>query len=142
MKKLITAVALVVLSFGNAYAQSNVSEFQAFWDQFRAAVVKEDKNEIVALTSFPFITRGPFDKDPTLKHNRAWFLKNLDALLAQKHYRYDGPKLQPFTMRQLIEEKQTITEKDLSNRNRVWIEDFIFDKRGGRWSFTFAYTEK
>lgn len=45
-------------------------------------------------------------------------------------------------MRELIEEKQTITEKDLNGGNRVWIEDFIFDKRQGRWFFTFAYTEK
>lgn len=142
MKKLITVVALLLLLGANASAQDRIAEFQAFWDQFRSAVLQNDKARIAALTSFPFTTRGPFDKDPTIKHSRAWFLKNLTGLLAQKHYRYDGPKLQPFTMRELIEEKQTITAKDLNGGNRVWIEDFIFDKRRSRWFFTFAYTDK
>lgn len=142
MKKPITVIALLLLLGANAPAQDRVAEFQAFWDQFRSAVLQNDEARIAALTSFPFTTRGPFDKDPTIKHTRAWFLKNLAGLLAQKHYRYDGPKLQPFTMRELIEEKHTITEKDLNGGNRVWIEDFIFDKRRGRWSFTFAYTDK
>ncbi len=142
MKKLIASVAIVLVSLANAHAQSHVAEFQAFWDQFRSAVLQNDKARIAGLTSFPFTTRGPLDRDPTIKHSRAWFLKSIDLLLAQKHYRYDGPRLQPFTMRELIEEKQTITEKDLSVGNRVWIEDFIFDKRRGRWFFTFAYTEK
>ncbi len=143
MKKLITSVAMVLVLVANARAQNHVAEFQAFWDQFRSAVVQNDTARIAALTSFPFTTRGPFDRDPTIKHNRSWFLKRIHGLLAQKHYRYDGPKLQPFTMRELIEQKKSISEKDFNGGgNRVWIEDFIFDKRGNRWSFTFAYTEK
>lgn len=143
MKKLLTSFAIILVLIASAQAQNQVAEFQAFWDQFRSAVLQNDKVRIAALTSFPFTTRGPFDRDPTIKHNRQWFLKRIDALLAQKHYRYDGPKLQPFTMRELIEEKQTITEKDFNGGgNRIWIEDFIFDKRRNRWSFTFAYTEK
>jgi hypothetical protein len=143
MKKLIPLVAMVLVLVTNAQAQRPVAEFEAFWNQFRAAVLRDDKSQIAALTSFPFTTRGPLDRDPTIKHSRTWFLKKIDGLLAQKHYRYEGDKLKPFTMRDLIEEKQTITEKDLNGGgNRVWIEDFIFDKRRGRWSFTFAYTEK
>ena len=143
MRRLAVAIAILVLLPAVANAQTHVTEFQAFWNQFRSAVTQNDKTRIAALTSFPFTTRGPFDRDPTFKHSRAWFLKRIDGLLAQKHYRYDGPKLQPFTMRELIEEKQTVTEKDFNGgNNRVWIEDFIFDKRRGHWSFTFAYTEK
>ena len=142
MRRLITSLAIVLVLGASAPAQNQVAEFQAFWDQFRAAVRQKDKAGIAALTSFPFTTRGPLDRDPTIRHSRVWFLKSIDGLLAQKHYRYDGPKLQPFTMRELIEEKQTITEKDLSGSNRVWIEDFVFDKRRGRWLFTFAYTEE
>lgn len=143
MKSLITSLAIVLVLVASARAQNQVAEFQAFWDQFRSAVQQNDKAGIAALTSFPFTTRGPFDRDPTVKHSRAWFLKRVDGLLGQKHYRYDGPKLQPFTMRELIREKRTITEKDFNGgNNRVWIEDFIFAKRRGRWSFTFAYTEK
>lgn len=142
MRKLAVTIAILVLFPAVANAQTQVAEFQAFWNQFRSAVQQNDKARIAALTSFPFITRGPFDRDPTIKHSRAWFLKSIDGLLAQEHYRYDGPKLQPFTMRELIEEKQTITEKDLNGGNRVWIEDFVFDKRRGRWFFTFAYTDK
>ena len=142
MKKLIISVAIIVVSLASANAQSRVAEFQPFWDQFRAAVIANDNARIAALTSVPFTTRGPFDKDPTLKHSRAWFFKNIDRLLAQKHYRYEGDKLKPYTMREFIQEKQMITEKDFNgDRTRVWIEDFIFDKRRGQWSFTFAYTE-
>lgn len=143
MKKLITSVAVLLVLVTNVQAQRPVAEFQVFWNQFRAAVLQDDKSQIAALTSFPFTTRGPFDRDPTIKHSRAWFLKKINGLLAQKHYRYEGDKLKPFTMRELIEEKQTITVKDFNGGgNRVWMEDFIFDKRRGRWSFTFAYTEK
>ena len=142
MRKLAAIVAILMLSLG-ASAQTPVTEFQAFWDEFRSAVLQDDKARIAALTSFPFTTRGPFDRDPTINHSRAWFLEKIDGLLAQKHYRYKGPKMEPFTMRQLIEEKTTISAKDFNGGNsRVWVEDFVFEKRRGRWFFAFAYTEK
>lgn len=96
MKRLITSLAIVLVLVASAPAQNQVAEFQSFWNQFRSAVQQNDKARIAALTSFPFTTRGPLDRDPTIKHSRAWFLKSIDGLLAQKHYRYDGPKLQPF----------------------------------------------
>ena len=142
MRKLAAIVAILMLSSG-ASAQTQVTEFQAFWDEFRTGVLNNDRVRVADLAAFPFTTRGPFDRDPTIKHSRAWFLKRIDGLLAQKHYRYNGPKLEPFTMRQLIEEKTTITAKDFNGGNRrVWVEDFVFEKRRGRWSFAFAYTEK
>jgi len=142
MRKLAAIVAILMLSFGVS-AQTQVTEFQAFWDEFRTGVLNNDRVRVADLAAFPFTTRGPFDRDPTIKHSRAWFLKRIDGLLAQKHYRYNGPKLEPFTMRQLIEEKTTITAKDFNGGNsRVWVEDFVFEKRRGRWSFAFAYTEK
>lgn len=139
----LAVLAVILVLAAAAHAQSHVTEFQAFWDEFRTSVLQNDRTRVAALTAFPFRTRGPLDRDPVIKHNRATFLKLFDKLLSQKHYRYDGPKLEPFTMRQLIEEKTTITAKDFSGDKRtVWIEDFIFEKTRGRWSFAFAYTER
>ena len=142
MKKLATLVAILIFSCG-VNAQTQVTEFQAFWDEFRTGVLQHDNDRIAALTMFPFRTRGPYDRDPVRKHNRAAFLKMFDQLLSQKHYRYNGPSLEPFTMRQLIAEKTTITAKDFNGGNqRVWVEDFVFEKIRGRWFLAFAYTEK
>ena len=75
MRKLLPLiVTLLMLSAAAAHVQSqqatNTQTFAAFWAQFKAALVKNDKEAVASMTKFPFywgeeLTRGEFIKKYT-----------------------------------------------------------------------------
>jgi hypothetical protein len=116
--------------------------FQVFWAEFRAAVKANDKERIASLTAFPFKTRGNDDGDPVKKHDRASFLKILDQLLDSD----PGLSREPDKMRLLIEQKAEISSKELreidESGGQARAGNFVFEKAGEKWAFTFAYVEE
>jgi hypothetical protein len=143
MTKRILVFALTFFSIGTtSYAQGSArtvstSSFQAYWGEFRTAVLNDDGVKFTALTQFPFKTRGTMDWDPVLRHNRAWFAKNYARLLA------DDPgvtaELQRDTQRALIERTEQLSEKHKLGSTGWRIGNFEFKKVRGRWLLVMAY---
>ena len=128
--------ALATSEGGIASAQTD--SFERFWAAFRQAILAGDKNKIVAVTRFPFETRGPSDDDPVRKHERAAFRTLVDALLAGESGSASGG-----TTRQLIERTTTLTERNVEpGAKEARVGRFYFENVAGRWWFTRAYTDE
>jgi len=115
-------------------AQSNENP-QTFWAEFRAAVLGDKTEKVVALTNFPFKTRGTMDEDPILEHDRKWFAQTFPKLLAI------DPGLsgeEGDTMRALIKRTEKITDAQV-DENSLRVGDFVFEKIKEEWRFTMAY---
>jgi hypothetical protein len=143
MKTLLTIVLLFALSLGGSFAGSTQDEtaakdFQAFWTEFRQAVMANDKEKLASMTRFPFKTRGTMDSDPVKKHAKEAFLNILDKLLRSD----PGLSAEPETMRQLIERQTTVTSKEAPTKSSARIGDFVFEKAQGKWLFTMAFWDE
>jgi hypothetical protein len=111
-------------------------DFQAFWSEFRAAVLANDTGRVASLTQFPFRTRGQLDSDPVTTHDQASFVRNFTKLLDQD----PGLAREPDTMRHVIERKTSVTGKDLGlGGASARVANFEFRRVEGRWRFTLAY---
>ena len=116
-----------------------IQEFQQFWDRFRPAAVAGRCEDVVAMTRFPFKTRGQVDSDPVLQHDREKFLRLCPSLLESD----PGVPRTPQTMKAFMERRPTVTAKDFAgSAEKVWIGNFVFTKSGKEWKFSFAYTEE
>lgn len=112
------------------------SSFAAFWPRFRDAVLADDTAALVALTRFPFRTRGQSDADPVVAHDPAAFPALLGRLLAQDPGLGGGAG---DTMRRLIERTTTV---DTANEppDEVAVGDLVFTREEHRWRLASAYT--
>ena len=115
-------------------ASSKVS-FQDFWKEFRAAAIQEDKEKIIKLTHFPFNTRGLLDEDPTVKHDRSWFLKAYGDLFNAD----PGVNPIPSTMRAFLKENPEVPSGNLPTGDWARVGDFEFKIINGQWLFVLAY---
>jgi len=140
----LTSTALAALmAIGAAPACAQVptkpaahAEFAGFWADFRAAALANDAAGVASLTRFPFMTRGPLDRDPLKRHDAAAFGILLRQLLNQD----PGLTREPQTMTDLIRRKETASAADVQG-NRARVGQFIFEKIDGTWMFTQAYIE-
>jgi hypothetical protein len=64
---------LALESAGSAALKPEAHSFAAFWTQFKAAVVKGDKDAIAGMTKFPFASE---------KQTKAEFVKKCDELFS------------------------------------------------------------
>ena len=72
---MLLALSSIASQVHSEEAQSNQS-FTAFWTEFKAAVAKNDKEAVAALTKFPF--------DMGEEITRAAFIKKYDEIFSQK----------------------------------------------------------
>jgi len=118
--------------------EASQAGFQAFWSDFRSAVLGGDRAKTLAMTAFPFKTRGPSDADPIISHDAASFSGLLDTLLTQD----PGLKPEPETMRAFIERTPTVPTTTMGDGGQsARVGAFVFQWTSGRWKFTMAYTE-
>jgi hypothetical protein len=117
---------------------AQTESFERFWPAFRQAILAGDKGKIVAVTRFPFETRGPSDDDPVRQHDRAAFPALLDSLLTQQSGSMSGG-----TTRQLIERTTTLTARNVAPGGKeARVGRFSFQNPDGRWWFTRAYVDE
>lgn len=135
------ALAFLFATGASALGQSDsaLKDFQEFWTQFRGAALSGKSERCLALTAFPFKTRGPTDADPVRTHSQAEFPGLLAALLAQD----SGLAAEPLSMREYIAhhpmiQKKLVRADGLSAR----VGTFVFEKRAGEWRFVQSYTEE
>lgn len=117
---------------------AEIGEFQSFWQLFRAAVLSDQIDSIIAMTAFPFQSRGRDDRDPIIRHGKREFVRLLPRLLASDP---GDPRVQPDQMRLLIQRKVTVDGQDFAGPSRMRIGNFVFEKTNGKWRFVFAYYE-
>jgi hypothetical protein len=125
------------LSAGPIESDISAKEFQAFWTEFRQAVTANDKNKVVAMTRFPFKTRGLIDDDPVKTYSRESFLKIWDQLLQSD----PGDSPDASTMQRFLERKTTISVRDSAGIGAFHIGRFVFEKIKEKWLFTMAYLD-
>jgi hypothetical protein len=139
--KFLSMLAIGLVGCGTA-AHAAESSLQAFWSEFRQAVIHEDKQRVASLTRFPFEVRGPSDGDPVLRYDRAKFLGVYHRLMAQVIYVPEGSEIATKTMRDVVEEKPDIVPRDLLRADYARVHQFAFQEIDGHWLFVRAYLEE
>jgi hypothetical protein len=65
---------------------TSLDSFPQFWHVFRKAIIENDTNKIIEMTTFPFETRGPMDNDKVVTFSKNGFTKVLNAYLKENIY--------------------------------------------------------
>lgn len=105
-----------------------------FWTKFRASVLNDEPDKIVAVTKFPFKIRGDSDNDPERSYDKEAFLKLYQTIFNQLDRRAQK------TVKEVMKEKELLLPKNLHGDQKIRIENLIFRKQeDGKWKFTFAY---
>jgi len=113
--------------------------FHEFWGHFKSGVLAGNREQVAAVTLFPFKTRGMLDSDPVRLHDRRSFDELFDRLLAQD----SGLKKEPEPMRDLIQRTDFSQAKPVKKHNsRERIGNFVFQRIDNRWRFVMAYLDE
>lgn len=113
--------------------------FHEFWGHFKSGVLAGNKEQVAAVTCFPFKTRGMLDSNPVRLHDRRSFDDLFDRLLAQD----SGLKKEPEPMRDLIQRTDFSQVKPVKKHNsRERIGNFVFQRLDNRWRFVMAYLDE
>jgi hypothetical protein len=110
------------------------ASFEEFWKSFRQAVLNADTAQIIALTKFPFETRGPLDSDPTIKYSKQKFPHVFQAFLNQ----WNGMDLEGTTELETIKKTTIISKEDIADEY-TRVGNLVFNKTKDGWRLVFAY---
>lgn len=153
---LLMACSKQVASEGTAESNSSTSppksqaaaqSAQSFWVAFRGAALAKDRAALLALTRFPFITRGATDGDPSVSHDRAAFERILPQILDQD----TGLNAAPQTVRQYLESHPSLptiamgggqSQAVAADATQFAAGPLNFQKVNDRWYWTSAYLEE
>jgi hypothetical protein len=133
---LVAVIAITIagpVSCSRPAISSSSSNFQQFWADFRMAALQNDVDRVIALTRFPFKTKGTLDSDPPKSYDMSAFRQLLPKLLAEDV----GLSSEPVSMKRYIEQKTTVPEQGL----KIRVGQFVFEKSQGKWAFAMAYVE-
>lgn len=113
VKSASSVVAVVVIASGLQARAAD--EFQTFWHKFAAAIEKNDKVAVVAMTKLPYMYDGKM-------LNREQFLKKYDSIFDPKS-------------RKCIPKQKPLRDRD-SWEVFCGEEIFLFSKVNGKYMFT------
>jgi len=130
------AFIVLIIFCIDSFAVESASDFNNFWEIFRAAVLANNTSHVKALTKFPLMIKGTLDEDKTILIKEADFDSAIETLLAQD----TGLRKKPQTMSQFIKENKVIDDS-LITKNEAVVGNFRFIKISGNWYFVSAYTE-
>jgi hypothetical protein len=117
-RKLLSALTLTLVIAGLALSQTRKTPldpaFSAFWIKFKAAIAKNDKQQVADMTKLPFMM-------DSIDHDRAGFIK-------------EYPKLFTPRMRRCIARAKPMKDQDYYE---IFCGDqiFLFGKVDGVWKF-------
>ena len=118
-------------------AKENVPSFagfEEFWKTFRQSVLNADTTQIIALTDFPFETRGPLDSDPTIGYSKQKFPLVFQAFLNQ----WNGMDLGGTTELEFIEKTVIVNKEDIAD-DYTRVGNLVFSKTKDGWRLVLAY---
>ncbi|MBE7439391.1 MAG: hypothetical protein HS115_13105 [Spirochaetales bacterium] len=134
MKSSSVIAYLCLLFVSCAGVTRSEQDVQQFYNAFRRAAIDGDVSRLTALTAFPFQTRGELDHDPIQYHNAEQFAVLVERILSERNV--DNTK----TVRDVLIHYPRIAPGDYQGSSESFrIENLVFERRRGRWQFTFAY---
>jgi hypothetical protein len=137
---LVMALSFIpAMPVGGEEASTVPQDFHDFWNHFRNSVLDGNKEQVAALTLFPFKTRGMLDSDPIRLHDRSSFKGLFEKLVTQD----TGLRKEPEPMRDLIQRTDFINAtraKNTTSTERVG--NFVFERVNNRWLFVMAYLDE
>src|SRR5688500_13271637 len=139
-------IAAAAMSDPLPAADARSENVQLFWQEFRGAVLADDRTALLSRVRFPFTTRGQSDDDPVISHDQPGFWEVYARLMAQ-----DVGLSQPQTVRQLIENHPQPPPIALGGGKTAAVTEdagefhagpLSFEKIGGRWYWVSAFEEE
>ena len=118
----------------NNKIQTTNDDFPKFWYKFRNAVINSNTNDILAMTQFPFKTRGTSDYDPTVEYSKEKFVPIFYAFLKQ----WDGLDMNGTTELDYIRKTET-PDKTYVQKKYARVGNLEFKRIKNEWKLVFAY---
>jgi hypothetical protein len=113
---------------------------QAFWGEFRSAILANRTDRVIALAQLPFVTHGTTAGDPDVPHDSLWLASHFSMLL-DKASVYEAGEFVP--VRAFLQRHPNLYE--LERRGEVYMDTaafsaavFGFEKANGRWHLAWA----
>lgn len=133
--KLFRAVtySLVILSLLLPVCGCAADEFQSFWDNFRTAVLANNKQYVINSIKFPFKVMGTLDDDSTQLIEKSGFDSFYSKILSAD----TGLNAKPESMSQFIERNQRV-DKSWVTGDEAIVGNFRFIRIAGSWYFIAA----
>ena len=140
----LSIIAIILLFFSNWVHAAEVADkgFALFWQEFKQAVINNDKVKIVSLTHFPFEVHGGDDSEAIKVLDKKGFINIYERLIVQAVYFPSGNEIVSKPLREVIYESKEIPESNVANVGNARFQQFEFERRNGKWRFVRAFLEE
>ena len=121
-------------------AESPQSDFQPFWNKFRAASLANDYTTLATLTKFPLEVKGVDDSIPIRKYEKAQLNTIFPKLMSQPVLLPKDNDVVETNLREVLTKTEKVEYNNTDKEIRV--EQFQFQLINGKWLFVRAYLEE
>jgi len=138
VKNLIVTIFLMASISCNA--ESPQSDFQSFWNKFRAASLANDYTTLATLTKLPLEVKGVDDSVPIRKYEKAQLNTIFPKLMSQPVLLPKDNDVVETNLREILNKTEKVEYNNTDKEIRV--EQFQFQLINGKWFFVKAYLEE
>ena len=138
VKNLILVIFLVVSA--SCSAEPPQSDFQFFWNKFRAASLANDYATLTTLTKFPLEVKGVDDSIPVKKYRKEQLNTIFPKLMSQPVFLPKDNDVVETNLREVLTKMEKVEYKTTDKEIRV--EQFKFQLIKGKWLLVKAYLEE
>ncbi len=138
--KFLTLILLIVISFP-CFSAPPVSSAQAFWSEFRQAVIENNYQKLISQTQFPLAVHGEADFIPVKKITKDNFKAVFEKVLAQEEVKYnpqDGSTSSQ-TIRDVVINTIKLPANKIMPDDTLRISDLVFEYKNNSWKLVQTY---
>ena len=121
-------------------AESPQSDFQPFWNKFRAASLANDYATLATLTKFPLEVKGVDDSVAVKKYQKEQLNTIFPKLISQPVFLPKDNDVVETNLREVLTKTEKVEYKTTDKEIRV--EQFQFQLIDGKWLLVRAYLEE
>ena len=133
-------LALFFIASVSCNAEPPKSDFQPFWNKFKAASLANDYTTLATLIKFPLEIKGVDDSVPVKKYEKAQLNTIFPKLLSQPVFLPKDNDVVETTLRETLTKTEKVEYKPTDKEIRV--EQFQFQLINGNWLLVRAYLEE
>ena len=115
---------------------------QAFWTEFRQAVLANDTRKLMSMTSFPLEVRGVDDSQPARQYPKEQFETIFKKILEQPVVTMEGERIVMNTTKDVVGFTETVTRDHRMTAESFRIDQLVFELRHKQWRLVRAYLEE